>query len=90
MIRFGLDPGEELVEATLEVRLKAVPYSRESCVSRTSPDTVLIARLTRSTEVRQHYGLIPPDKAERRTFRLEAETPVPGGTLVALPRHTMN
>jgi hypothetical protein len=85
MIRFGLDPGEELVGTTLELSLKAVPYSPEVFVSRTSPDMVLITRLTRSTEMRQHYGLIPPDKAERRTFQLEAKTPVPGGTLVVLP-----
>ncbi|OGO41460.1 MAG: hypothetical protein A2Z04_06890 [Chloroflexi bacterium RBG_16_57_9] len=81
MIRFGLDPGEDLLGATLEVRLKAIPYVRET----RSPDTVLITRLVRSSEVQQHYGMIPPSKAERRTCRLEAKTPVPAGTLVIMP-----
>ncbi|MCR4404986.1 MAG: hypothetical protein NUW06_06935 [Candidatus Acetothermia bacterium] len=81
MIRFGLDPSEGLVGATVEVTLKAIPYPQEA----PSPDTVLLTRLTRSTEVHQHYGLITPDKSEQRTFRLEAKTPVPGGTLVVLP-----
>ena len=81
MIRFGLDPSEGLVGASLEVTLKAVSYSRETPLS----DTVLITRLVRSTEVQQHYARIPPDKSERRTCRLEAKTPVAGGTLVLLP-----
>jgi hypothetical protein len=81
MIRFGLDPDEDLVGAVLDVRLKAIPYSRET----TSPDTVLITHLLRSSEVQQHYAMIPPAKSERRTCRLEAKTPVPGGTLVVLP-----
>jgi hypothetical protein len=81
MIRFGLDPREELVGATLEVTLKAIPYPQEN----PSPDTVLITRLARSTEVHHHYAAIPPDKSERRSFKLEAKTPVPGGTLVVLP-----
>jgi hypothetical protein len=81
MIRFGLDPGEELVGATLEVTLKVVPYPQEI----PSPDTVLITRLARSTEVQHCYAVIPPDKSEWRTCWLEAKTPVPGGTLVALP-----
>ncbi|MGA9347459.1 MAG: hypothetical protein WBW48_01480 [Anaerolineae bacterium] len=81
MVRFGLDPGEGLVGTTLELSLTAVPFSRETC----SLDTVLITRLWRTTEVRQHYARIPPDKSERRTCRLEAKTPVPGGTLVLLP-----
>ena len=81
MIRFGLDPSEDLVGATLELTLKAIPYSREA----RSSDTVLITRLLRSTEVQQHYAWIPPDKSERRTCRLEAKTPVAGGTLVVLP-----
>jgi len=81
MIRFGLDPGEDLVGTTLEVGLKAIPYARETA----SPDTVLIARLVRSSEVQQHYSTIPPTKSERRTCRLEARTPVNGGSLVILP-----
>ncbi len=35
--------------------------------------------------VQHHYAAIPPDKSERRTFRLEAKTPVAGGTLAVLP-----
>lgn len=81
MIRFGLDPGERLVGATLLVTLKAVPYLRET----PSLDTVLITRLARSTEVHHHYAAIPPDKSEQRTCWLEAKTPVPGGSLVVLP-----
>jgi hypothetical protein len=81
VIRFGLDPSEDLVGATLELTLKAIPYSRET----SSPDTVLITRLTRSTEMQQQYARIPPDKSERRICRLEAKTPVHGGTLVVLP-----
>jgi hypothetical protein len=81
MIRFGLDPGEDLVGATLELTLRAVPYSPEA----SSPDAVLITGLTRSTEVQQHYTRIPPNKSERHTCRLEAKTPVYGGTLVVLP-----
>ena len=81
MIRFGLDPSENLVGATLEVTFKAIPYSRET----SSPDTVLITRLLRSSEVQQYYITSPPAKSEQRARRLEAETPVPGGTLVILP-----
>lgn len=81
MIRFGLDPGEELVGATLELALAAVPFAWET----RSPDTVLITRLARFSEVQHHYGLTSPDKSERRTWRLEAKTPVPGGTLVIMP-----
>ncbi|MCD5407732.1 hypothetical protein LR090_00445 [Candidatus Bipolaricaulota bacterium] len=81
MIRFGLDPGEGLVGATLELTLKAIPYRKES----SSPDTVLITRLARSTEVQHHYAIVPPDKSERRTCWLEAKTPVLGGSLVVLP-----
>ncbi|MFQ6042515.1 MAG: hypothetical protein ACE5PV_16800, partial [Candidatus Poribacteria bacterium] len=81
MIRFGLDPGEDLVGATLEVGLKAIPYSRETA----SPDTVFITRLVRSSEVQQHYSIIPPTKSERRACCLEAKTPVDGGSLVVLP-----
>lgn len=81
MIRFGLDPGEDLLGATLEVTLKAIPYTPET----RSPDTVLITHLVRTVEVQQHYTFIPPSKAERRTCRLEAKTPVHGGSLVILP-----
>lgn len=81
MIRFGLDPGEDLVGATLELTLRAIPYSPEA----SSPDTVLITGLTRSIDVQQHYAWTTPDKSERRTYRLEAKTPVYGGTLVVLP-----
>ena len=81
MIRFGLDPSEDLVGTTLEVTFKAIPYSGEIY----SPDTVLITRLLRSSEVQQHYITNPPTKSEQRARRLEAETPVPGGTLVILP-----
>lgn len=81
MARFGLDPGEGLVGTTLEITLKAIPYSRETL----SPDTVLITRLGRSTEVQHRYAAIPPDKSERRTCRLEARMPVSSGTLAVLP-----
>jgi hypothetical protein len=81
MIRFSLDPGEDLVGATLELILKAVPYSWETC----SPDMVLITDLASLREVHHHYSMVPPDKSERRTCRLEAKTPVYGGTLVVLP-----
>ena len=81
MIRFDLDPGEDLVGATVELTLKAIPHTREAH----SPDTVLITHLARSTEVRQHYAMLPPDKSERRACWLEARTPVSGGTLVVLP-----
>lgn len=81
MIRFGLDPGEDLAGATLELTLTAVPFSWETH----SPDTVIITHLSRSTEVQHHYSFVPADKSERRTCRLEAKTPVHGGTLVVLP-----
>ena len=81
LIRFGLDPGEDLVGATLELILKAVPYSRETY----SPDTVIITDLTSLREVHHHYSMVPPDKSVRQTWRLKAKTPVPGGTLVVLP-----
>jgi hypothetical protein len=81
MIRFGLDPGEDLVGATLELALAAVPFS---WAERTS-DTVLIDRLSRTSEVQHLYSAIPPDRSERRTCRLEAKTPVHGGTLVIMP-----
>jgi hypothetical protein len=80
-IRFGLDPGEGLVGATLELTLKAVPYSRETY----SPDTVIITDLTSLREVHHHYSMVPPDKSVRQTWRLKAKTPVAGGTLVVLP-----
>lgn len=81
MIRFYLDPNEDLVGATLEVTLKPVPFSWQTSL----PDTVKITRLVRSSEVEQHYSAFPLDKSERRTCLLEAQTPVHGGTLVILP-----
>lgn len=81
MIRFGLDPREELAGATLELTLKAVSYSQVSHIS----DTVLITSLSRSNELRHHYSSIRPDKWERQTYQLKAKTPVAGGTLVPLP-----
>ncbi len=81
MIRFGLDPNEDLVGATVELALAAVPFS---WATRTA-DTVLIDRLARRSEVQHHYSAIPPDKSERRTWQLEAKTPVHGGTLVIMP-----
>jgi hypothetical protein len=81
MIRFGLDPTEELVGAILELTFAAASFSWET----RSPDTVLITRLSRTSEVQQLYSAIPPDRSERRTCRLEAKTPVHGGTLVIMP-----
>jgi hypothetical protein len=81
MIRLGLDPGEDLAGATLELTLTAGPFSWET----RSLDTVIITRLSRFTEVQHHYSFVPPDKSERRIWRLEAKTPVRGGTLIVLP-----
>jgi hypothetical protein len=81
MVRFGLDPGEELLGSTLAVTLEAVPYPRKT----TSPDAVCITGVSRSTQVQHHYAMFPPDKSERHTYRLEAKTPVDGGSLVVLP-----
>jgi len=81
MIRFGLDPGEDLVGSSLELRLKAIPYSWET----KSQDTVLITNLFRKSEVAQLYSMIPPKKSIRRTCWLEAKTPTSGGSLVVLP-----
>jgi len=81
VIRFGLDPREELAGATLELTLKAVSYSRESH----TPDTVLITSLSRSNDLQYRCSSIRPDKWEQQTFRLKAKTPVAGGTLVLLP-----
>src|SRR5438132_1941120 len=81
MGRFGLDPSEELLGATLAVSLEAVPYSRKT----KSPDTVYISGLSRQTEVQHHYAMIPREKLERHICQLKAETPTPGGTLVVLP-----
>jgi len=80
-IRFGLDPGEELVGTEIEMTLQAIPYDREA----RSPDTVIITGLTASREVSHHYTWIPPDKTVRCAFRLSLKTPVMGGTLVVLP-----
>lgn len=81
MVRFGLDPGEALLGATVAVTLEAVPYSRQP----PSPDSVRITSLSRLTQVHHHYSMIPPDKRERHICRLEAKTPVSGGSLVVLP-----
>jgi hypothetical protein len=81
MVRFGLEPCEELLGATLAVSLEAVPYSRKT----KSPDIVYISSLSRQTEVQHHYAMTPPDKLERRICQLKAETPRPAGSLVMLP-----
>jgi hypothetical protein len=81
MIRFGLDPREELTGATMELTLKAVSYSRESHTL----DTVLITSLSRSNDLQYRCSSIRPDKWEQQTCRLKAKTPVAEGTLVLLP-----
>ncbi|MBI4789565.1 MAG: hypothetical protein HY782_21250 [Chloroflexi bacterium] len=81
MVRFGLDPSEDLVGATVELTLKPIPYSPETH----SPHTVIVKQLLQSSETHQNYFSRPQQKSEERTYRLQANTPVHGGTLVVLP-----
>ncbi|MBI3922132.1 MAG: hypothetical protein HY318_11995 [Armatimonadetes bacterium] len=81
MVRFGLDPREQLAGARLELTLKAISYSQESH----TPHTVKIISLSRSYEIQHSYSAIPPDKWEKQSYHLKAKTPVGGGTLVLLP-----
>jgi len=81
MARFGLEPGEDLVGAELELALTATGYAPEAG----SPHLLLITELAATEEVQHHYSRIPPDKTARQTYRLGLRTPVAGGTLVVLP-----
>ncbi len=81
MIRFGLNPSEELVGATLELILKPIAFPEKIF----SPDTVIINHLSRASETSHSYYSRPPRKLEEHTFLLQAQTPVHGGTLVVLP-----
>jgi len=81
LIRFRLDPREELVGTTVELKLKPVPYSPEN----PEPDAVLITELSRSAEIKHLYATIPPAKSEYQSWRLQAKTPVSGGALAVMP-----
>jgi len=81
MSAFSLDPSEVLVGAEVELTLKAVPYSPEEH----SPHMVILTRLISLGEMRHIHSMKPPEKTMRHNWRLEAKTPIPGGTLVPLP-----
>lgn len=81
MSGFSLDPSEGLLGAQMQLTLKAVPYSPTEC----SPHTVILTRLISLREMRYVHSMTAPNKSVRHNWRLEAKTPIPGGTLVPLP-----
>ncbi len=81
MVRFRLDPREDLVGSELELLLTAISSPKQA----RNPDLMHIKSLTAIHTLRPIYQQIPPTKFETQNYQLKLETPISGGTISIVP-----